>query len=363
MNSIAKNRFRVFFSNHKGIKVIALSAVVLTLLVGYAVLRTNAVSFFAGVDVSQGTPTGNAQLVNDSGASGGKAIKFGPEPSTPPPSPEPEPTPEPTPPPSGGGGDCAFPNFPNADCTGWQHTGVTLHTSGCPTTITTDNATYDSCRFTGALIVQASNVTIKRSRIEGRVVSTTPNGSLSNLTLTDVEIDGGGVWDFNQAAIGNSDYTCIRCHIHSTGRGANLEDNVLIQDSYLHGWVTQADDHETAIGSNGGSGNKIIHNNVVCDSNGCSAALSLYGDFSPVNDVLVEKNLFSTSSGGFCIYGGSVSGKPYPNATNVRFIDNRFSKKYNPQCGVYGAATSWKQNNGNVWSGNVWSDGSGSVNP
>lgn len=268
----------------------------------------------------------------------------------------------------GGGGEepasCAFPNFPDENCTGWQHTGVALHTSGCPTTITTDNATYDSCRFTGTLLIDASNVTITRSKIEGRVVPiNSPDDSLRGLTLTDVEVDGQGAWDFNQAAIGNSDYTCTRCHIHSTGRGANIIDNVVIKDSYLHGWVTQSGDHETAIGSNGGSGNQITHNNVVCDSSGCSSALSLYGDFAQINDWLIEKNLFATSSGGYCTHAGSDSGKPFPNATNIRYIDNYFSKQYNAQCGVFGPVTSWAFNTGNVWSGNVWADGSGTVTP
>lgn len=267
---------------------------------------------------------------------------------------------------NGNGGEegCSYPNFPDESCTGWQHTGVSLHTSACPTTITTDNATYDSCRFTGALLIDASNVTITRSKIEGRVVPiNSPDDSLRGLTLTDVEIDGQGEWDFNQSAIGNSDYTCTRCHIHSTGRGANIIENVLIQDSYLHGWVTQEGDHETAIGSNGGSGNQVVHNNVACDSSGCSSALSLYGDFEQINDWLIEKNLFTTSSGGYCTHAGSDADKPFPNATNVRYIDNHFSKQYNAQCGVFGPVTSWAFNTGNVWSGNVWADGSGAVNP
>lgn len=270
------------------------------------------------------------------------------------------------PPPPPSPGECPpFPAFPDENCTGWQHTGVALSESGCPQELTVPNATYDGCLFAGHVLVMADNITITRSRVEGRVTSVWTEefgDSLRGLTLTDVEIDGMGNWDFNQAAIGNSDYICIRCHVHSTGRGANIENNVLIQDSYLHGWVTQDGDHETGIGSNGGSGNRIIHNNVVCDSGGCSAALSLYGDFAPITDWLVEKNLFNTN-GSYCTYAGSVSGKPFPNATHVRYIDNRFGKKYNPGCGLFGPVISWAFNTGNVWSGNAWADGSGEVNP
>jgi hypothetical protein len=285
-------------------------------------------------------------------------------------SPGPRPTVPPSPPPttaspSAPGKGCgAFPAVPDETCTGWQHTGVTLH--DCPNVVTAANTTLDGCRFTGGLTIQAGNATITRSRVEGRVDATyLTNWSLRGLRLVDVEIDGGGAVDPNgRAAIGNDDYTCIRCHIHGTGRGANLGDNVTIQDSYLHGWVYVAGAHQTAIGSNGGGNYTIVHNNLVCDSNGpgCSSALSLYGDFSPINNVLVQNNLFNTN-GAYCTYGGSTSAKPYPRGTNIRYLDNLFGKKYNRGCGLYGPVAAWEYYDGDVWSGNRWQDGSGTVDP
>jgi hypothetical protein len=263
------------------------------------------------------------------------------------------------------GGPCkAYPNFPDANCTGWQHTGVTLH--NCATTVAKANTTLDSCRFTGNVSIQARNITITRSRIEGRVEATyLTNFSLGNLTLRDVEIDGGGSVDPNgRAAIGNDDYTCVRCNVHGTGRGANLGDNVTIQDSYLHDWVYVNGAHQTAIGSNGGSNFRIVHNNLICNSGGpgCSAALSLYGDFAPIKNVLIQNNLFNTN-GAYCTYGGSTTAKPYPRGTSIRYIDNLFGKKYNEGCGLYGPVATWEYYEGNVWSGNRWQDGSGEVKP
>jgi hypothetical protein len=265
------------------------------------------------------------------------------------------------------GGACsAFPAFPDANCTGWRHTGVTLHP--CDNVIVQSSVTLDSCLFDETLSIQGANITITRSRIEGRVAGIYQYGfSLRHLVLRDVEIDGSphGVDPAGQAAIGSDEYTCIRCDIHHTGRGANLGESVRIEDSYLHDWTYVDGAHQTAIGSNGGNGFTIVHNNLECRSDGCSAALSLYGDFGPIDNVTIERNLFNTS-GSYCTYAGSTgleSGKPYPHGTNIRYRDNMFGKKFMPQCGIYGPVTSWENNAGNVWTGNAWQDGSGSVNP
>jgi hypothetical protein len=251
-----------------------------------------------------------------------------------------------------------FPGFPDESCTGWRHTGVELR--DCPTTVDEDGARLDGCRFPGGVTILARDVTITRSLVHGLVE---PHDSLQGLTLVDVEIDGSGQpAPHGEAAIGNGDYTCVRCHIHSSGRGANLDRNVHIEDSYLHGFVFTDGVHQTAIGSNGGSGFTIVHNNLECSSGGCSAALALYGDFLPVEDVLVQHNLFNTT-GGFCTYAGSVEGKPYPVGTAIRYLDNRFGKKYSPDCGEYGTVISWGEHDGNVWQGNQWQDGSGAVVP
>lgn len=266
-------------------------------------------------------------------------------------------------------GQCpAFPAFPDASCTGWQHTGVTLH--DCDTTLTDNNATYDGCLFDGGIVVVGTNITVKRSKITGIVSANwDANGSLRGLTLTDVEIDGSPYFDpFGQAAIGLDNYTCVRCNVHNTGRGANFRNNVRIEDSYFHDFVYVSGAHQSAIGSNGGSNNTILHNNIQCNGvggSGCSGALVMYGDFDPVDNILVQNNLFNTD-GSYCTYAGSAgvaSGKPYPHGTNVRYVDNRFGKKYYSGCGDNGPVAAWENNSGNVWSGNAWADGSGAVNP
>src|SRR5947207_3194637 len=264
--------------------------------------------------------------------------------------------------PPGPPGPCgAFPNVPNSSCTGWKHTGVSLHS--CPTTLSTANAVYDSCQFNGTVEINASNIQIKRSLVLGRV-DPHSDGDLRGVTLTDVEIDGRGNADSNQSAIGNNNYTCSRCDIHGTGRGANLGYSVIIRDSYIHDFVYSDGAHQTAIGSNGGSHYQIIHNNLQCNSNayGCSSALSFYGDDTQINDALVQNNLFNTD-GSYCTYAGSVSAKPYPKAINVRYLNNLFGRKFKHDCAEFGPVAAYQAGGGNVWTGNVWQDGTGTIDP
>src|SRR4051812_33062464 len=85
VNSITKNKLRNFFSQSRGKLVIAGVAALAVVGVGYFIIATHASGFFAATDASQGTLTANAHLVNDSGASGGKAVQFTATVVTPPP--------------------------------------------------------------------------------------------------------------------------------------------------------------------------------------------------------------------------------------------------------------------------------------
>jgi len=80
-------------------------------------------------------------------------------------------------------------------------------------------------------------------------------------------------------------------------------------------------------------------------------------DEPTITNVLIQNNLFNTA-GGYCTYGGG------PQGTFIRYQDNRFGKKYSSTCGIYGAVSAfYSDNTGNVWTGNSWQDGSGTINP
>ena len=55
----------------------SLSVVIAVATIGYVLFSTSAAGFFASLEPEDGTPGGNASIVTDSGASGGKALQFG----------------------------------------------------------------------------------------------------------------------------------------------------------------------------------------------------------------------------------------------------------------------------------------------
>jgi hypothetical protein len=257
---------------------------------------------------------------------------------------------------------CApYPAFPDANCTGWKHTGVKL--KDCNGDIRKSGITLDGCRFNDLKIV-AKNVTIKRSHVKGSVyASYMTDWDFQGLTLIDVEVEDAGNTSPDRAAIGGPNFTCIRCHVHNTGTGISMSDNVTIKESYVHDFTYTDGAHQAAAGANGGQNITLIHNNLECsrtnvsaDKQGCSSALSLY-DEPIIKNVLVQNNLFNTA-GGYCTYGGG------PNSSNVRYIDNQFGKKFHKTCGGYGPVAAWhKGNSGHVWRGNTWQGTKTAVNP
>ena len=259
-----------------------------------------------------------------------------------------------------------YPAMPDASCTGWQHTGVTLSAYTGPRTITTPGTVIDGKDIVGDLSIQASNVKITRSRVRGHI--TTGYGENTGILIQDVEVNPGNV-NGSRSAIGNSGFTCLRCHVYNAGQGFNITSNVTIRDSYVHDLFGQGDSHNEPIVSNGGGPFTIVHNELFANFNsattggGMSASLALYGDFSPIRDVLVQNNRFNLANkGSYCVYAGSVPGKKYPTASNTRLVGNRFGGTQ-PQCGQYGPVSSYSSANGNAWTGNVWDEDGAAMDP
>lgn len=272
----------------------------------------------------------------------------------------------------------AWPAVPDQHCTGYKHTGKTYVSlnRNCATArsgeyhFRTPNVVYDGCMFKGIIRMhpEATKVTIKNSLIVGSIEGDGVDyASGGGLFLQDVEITHGAtsdVWLFNKPIGDISDYTCIRCHVHHGSSGMMATSNVEIRDSYVHDMTYGPTAHQAAIGISEGSNTKFIHNNLDCTRwnagpgsihpewpQGCSSALSIYNE-PRVDNILVQNNQFNTK-GHFCVYTGGLD------STGVKFIDNRFGQKYFSTCGYTGPAFSWYPNNeGYVWSGNVWPDGS-----
>ncbi|WP_018352912.1 right-handed parallel beta-helix repeat-containing protein [Longispora albida] len=237
--------------------------------------------------------------------------------------------------------------------------GTALKPSGS-ITVTKSGTVIEGLEVTGCITIKTSNVTIRKTKINavGCGVKTDLEGTYKNVLVEDVEIDGKG--DLKLWLIGWTGFTCRRCYLHGGFSGAHPRSNTVIEDSYI---ITTSPGgssegrHLSGIGFHGGKGMVIRHNRVECPVDGCSAALSLYGNFELVEDVLVEDNYFH--GGSYCTYAGSVQSKPFPYAKNVRYLNNAFSKmgvEPFPKCGRHGPVTSYEHGNGNEWTGNYWFD-------
>jgi len=257
------------------------------------------------------------------------------------------------------GGDFSF---PTVESTGSRVAYSEMEPSGSVTT-SHDGQVIEGMDIKGRLTIQHDNVIVRDSRIQytvhygvyviGEGGGPCPTGTL----LEHVEIDGTlSTDDMIPLYSPGCEWTLDHAYVHDSGRAVRLVRNNTVTNSYIianHGGDSGS--HRGAIGLNGGN-NHVIRNNVlICDTpKGCSAALAMYGDFHPIEDILVEHNLMAATAD-YCAYGGSVDSKPFPDASNVRFIDNHFSTMLFPDCGRSGPITAFDRNvRGNVWEGNIW---------
>ncbi|MBK7864778.1 MAG: fibronectin type III domain-containing protein [Archangiaceae bacterium] len=249
---------------------------------------------------------------------------------------------------------------------------LTPYTGSC--TITVNDTVIDSKTINCRLNIRALRVKILNSKINGNVWIDDPAQPYS-FTISDSEIDAGTTMSSindGVSAIGKSHFVATRVNTHGGIRGIWCEYDCTVEDSYVHGQAVPLGGAAHESGIRMGDGSKLRHNAIVCDApdvapdGGCSADLTGYGDFAPIRNNRIEKNLFLATSGGVCAYGGSSGAngaKPFGNqAENIVFIDNVFQKRSMVQssgkCGYYFPVTDFDGNRpGNQWVNNKWDDG------
>ncbi len=225
--------------------------------------------------------------------------------------------------------------------------------------ITTPGAVVEDLDLIGAcLSIRADDVTVRRVRVTdgpncGAQHQIDVGWGRSGILLEDVEVDGMGV-SGTGAGIGDEGFTCRRCEIRGVGQGIHINSGV-IEDSWIHSITEIGDSHNEAIITNGDARGIVIRNNRLTNENGQTAVISLFGDFGPIDDVLIEGNLLN--GGGYVIYGGDGDTiKPY-SATNVRIVDNVFGRDVFPGGGWWGHLAYFDASaTGNVFRGNTWAD-------
>jgi len=236
-----------------------------------------------------------------------------------------------------------------------------------PCVITVDGTVIDAKAVDCDLQIRAAGVRILRSRITGSV-STDEDSTGFSFEISDSEVDAG-----QRAAtgIGAVDFAATRVHVVGGNRSIHCWHDCTVTDSYVHGQFRDPTGTFHESGMRMGQSAVFRHNTVVCDApdvppdGGCSADLTGYGDFGPVQNNTIDRNLFGATTGGYCTYGGSTTGKPYSGATHhIVFTDNvwqrgtRQSDHGTYVCGYYGSNTSFDPDRpGNVWTNNTFDDG------
>ncbi|GIH02624.1 hypothetical protein Rhe02_06910 [Rhizocola hellebori] len=262
---------------------------------------------------------------------------------------------------------CApYPAFPDANCTGVP-TGITPVKYTGPCTIKTDGTVIEAKLVTCALSIQAKQVMIKNSRIDGTVG--TPNGTEQySFTIMDSEVHAPRATGTESQGVGDANFTMIRVEVTGGNRSVYCRKNCRVEDSWVHGQDIAQEPRIHASGIRQSQGSTILHNRIHCSvadtpsGGGCSANLTGYGDFEPVRDNRIEKNLFVATPAGACAYGGSSGDdgtKPYGNqALGIVFVDNIFQRGRTGKCGFYFPITDFDSSRpGNKWVNNKWDDG------
>lgn len=266
-----------------------------------------------------------------------------------------------------GGPDAWGGCWPGPDNTGVP-AGTTLTPYTGPCTITAANTVIDAKSIDCDLVIKASNVKITRSKITGSVATDEESTGYS-FELSDSFVDRGNE---PGTGVGAVNFKATRVHVIGGTRSMHCWHDCEITDSYVHGQLKDDTGTHHESGMRMGQSATFRHNTIVCDAPdvppdaGCSADLTGYGDFGPVQNNTLEKNLFGASTAGYCTYGGSTQGKPYSSGTNhIVFRDNVWQRGTKPGqggaffCGYYGSNTSFDPDlPGNVWSNNTFDDGS-----
>jgi hypothetical protein len=155
-------------------------------------------------------------------------------------------------------------------------------------TITQAGTVIDGADISGGVTVNAANVVIRRSKINGTGIAGVYVQS-GNLTLEDTTITGF------DTSVGGDNYTATRVEVtKGFSDGFKIGDNVTVQDSWCHDMTPSPGAHADCGQIQAGIRNVVIRRNWfdVADVNG-NAALFMAPDLGPSapGPLLVENNV------------------------------------------------------------------------
>ena len=222
-------------------------------------------------------------------------------------------------------------------------TSLRVHTGDL--VVTTPGAVIDAMDIRGLVIIKAPDVTIKRSIIRGRVL-TSDHSLISNdhgayrFTVEDSELTAAGNPTPYISGIIGANFTVRRTNIHHVIDQIHITgDNVTVESSWLHDNLHFAVDPHHADGSHddnvqvqGGRNIRLVGNTM---SGSYNAALQITQDRSAVADLTYAKNW--ADNGGCTL---NIAEKARGPMTGLVVADNTFGKTSRFGCTVIYPATS-----------------------
>lgn len=261
---------------------------------------------------------------------------------------------------------CALPNYPNATCTGYAPTGVTLTAYAGATNITA-NTTLDSKEITSCLQVHNSaTLTITRSWIHPSAFCSfvlyndlTDGGG--SIVVSDTLIDCGNfVSSGNSTGIYSDNWTATRLDITRCENGVWAERGVIsLTDSYVHNlycYSATTDPHIDGVQvPNGATFTSLtVQHNTLWGS--CELAIGTSG-FDGNSSFTTGGNMSNALFDSNLVGGGQYStvcadiNNP-PNLTNYRVTNNHYSNRFHSTVGASGPQAECS-NRATTFSGNV----------
>lgn len=223
--------------------------------------------------------------------------------------------------------------------------------------------------FSGYLVdaeinVQANNVTIRNSRI-------TPNGMFgiairrAKNTIIEYNEIGPAIGEERlmvgiKDIYGDATGTLVRRNdIKNVGTGVQIYRGT-IRGNYIHDMGYLPGDHTNGVTSNGSTSLLVIRNNTIFNRFDQADAIGLFQDFGLEANRIIDNNLLA--GGGYTLYAGQNVGKAQ--TYNIVVTNNRFSRRFYPRSGYWGAVTAFsKSGSGNVWSNNFWDHNGAKIYP
>lgn len=234
------------------------------------------------------------------------------------------------------------PTWPDATNTG--SSGTLTPVTGSE--VTMDGTVIQNREVAGTITVHAANVIIRNCHFTGGGYFGVDAEGATGLLVEDCTFDEAATAAITDNGGGN---TYQRLNIAGSPDGVRIGNGATFRNSYIHSltpYDPASGTHNDGVDFTGGTGITVEHNRIEMGFMSATAISMSSGFTAGGSDCLIVGN--HLHGGMYSLDGpGSAS-----TATNIRVTNNTFTRGYD-----YGPVTNWLDGTGNVWSGNVFTDG------